>query len=53
MCLVQNADDFFILNTPDDFNLILKLAFGISALEPGFNTKLIQQTFIEPSRCQL
>ena len=32
---------------------LLKLPFGITAVKAGFQAKLIQQTFVEPSGCQL
>lgn len=40
-------------DTTNDFNLLLKLPFGITAVKAGFQAKLIQQTFVEPSGCQL
>lgn len=53
MCFIQNTDDFFVLYSTDDFDLLLQLAFGIAPIEAGFQTQLIQKPFIEPSWSQL
>ena len=53
MCLIKNADYLLMTDTTNDFNLLLKLPFGITAVKAGFQAKLIQQTFVEPSGCQL
>ena len=39
MCFIQNTDYLFLLYAPDDFNLLLKLPFGISPVEPGFQSQ--------------
>ena len=47
MCFIKNTDDFFVLHSTDDFNLLLQLAFGIPPIEAGFQAQLIQKSFIE------
>ena len=34
MCLIQNADDLFVLETTDDLDLLLELPLGIPTIEP-------------------
>ena len=41
-----------VLYATDNFNLVLELAFRISAVELWFNSKLIQKSFIKPPWCQ-
>ena len=53
MCFIKDTDDFLMLHSPDDLDLLLKLTFGITAIKPGFKSQLIQQTLIKPSWCQL
>ena len=53
MCFIKDADDFLMLHSTDDLDLLLELTFGITAIKPGFKSKLIQQPLIKPSRRQL
>ena len=53
MRLIQDADSFLLTNATDDFNLLLQLAFGVSAIKLRVNSKLVQQALVEPPRCQL
>lgn len=48
MCFIQDADYFFVLYSADDLDLLLQLAFGISPVKPGFQSQLVQESFIEP-----
>ncbi len=51
--LVQYTDDLFVPDAPDDLDLFLELTFGVSPVEAGLQPQLVQEAFIEPSRCQL
>ena len=42
-----------LLHSPDDLDLLLQLAFGITTVKPGFQSQLVQQPFIKPPWCQL
>jgi hypothetical protein len=53
MCFIKDADDLFVLHSPDDFDLLLQLSFGITTVKPGFQSQLVQQPFIKPPWCQL
>ena len=53
MSLIQHADDLFVFRFPDQFNLILQLALCVASVKPGFDTKLVEQTLVEPSWRQL
>ena len=44
MCFIKDVDDFLMLHSPDDLNLLLQLTFGITAIKPGFKSQLIQQS---------
>ena len=52
MCLIKDTDDFLMLYSTDDLDLLLKLTLGITALETGFQSKLIQHALIKPLWCQ-
>lgn len=53
MSFIKDADDLFVLHSPDDLDLLLQLAFGITTVKPGFQSQLVQQPFIKPPWCQL
>ena len=50
---VQDTDDLFMLDSADDLQLPLQLAFCISPVEAGLKTKLIKEAGIEPTGCKL
>lgn len=52
MGFIQNTYHSFILDATDDLDLVLELAFCVSAVKPGLDPKLVKQPFIEPSWCQ-
>ena len=40
MSFIKDADDLFVLHSPDDLDLLLQLAFGITTVKPGFQSQL-------------
>ena len=52
-CAYINPSVKITINTPDDLDLLLQLAFGITTVKPGFQSQLVQQPFIKPPWCQL
>ena len=53
MRFVKNAYHLFLVNAPDDFNLALKLAFGVTAVEFRLYAHLIEQALVEPAGSEL
>ena len=52
MCFIKDTDDFLMLYSTDDLDLLLKLTLGITAVETGFQSQLIQHALIKPPWCQ-
>ena len=50
---IQDADHLFMLDTMDDLDLLLELAFRVAPVKPGFQSQLVQKAFVKPPRGQL
>ena len=53
MSFIQNAHNFFLLDAPDVFDLLLQLPLGVAPIEAGFQPQLVQQALVEPPWRQL
>ena len=53
VAFVNNDDRFEVVQTAQELNFTVELAFGIATIELGLDAQLFQQTFVEMVRCQL
>ena len=53
MGLIKDTNHLHAMYATEDLDLFLELPFSVTAVKMGFQSKLIQEPFVEPPWCQL